>query len=33
MDGERKPIGPLLTVVVSAVGTVAVLALGAMLLL
>ena len=33
MDGPRKPIGPLLTVVISAMGAVAVLALGAMLLL
>ena len=33
MDDPRKPIGPLLTVVLSAMGTVAVLALGAMLLL
>jgi hypothetical protein len=33
MNGERRPLGPLLTVVLSAVGTMAVLALGALLLL
>ena len=33
MDAFRKPIGPLLTVVLSAASTVAVLALGLLLLL
>jgi hypothetical protein len=33
MNASRRPIGPLLTVVLSAVGTVALLALGMLLLL
>jgi hypothetical protein len=33
MNSSRKQIGPLLTVVLSAVGTVAVMALGVLLLL
>jgi len=33
VNGPRRPIGPLLTVVLSAAGTVAVLALGLLLLM
>jgi hypothetical protein len=33
MNASRKPIGPLLTVVLSAAGTVALLALGSLLLM